>query len=95
MRGALTRQIEVISVEKLAACNQCGKCSAGCPLVAEMDLLPNQVIRLLQLGMAEVLTCETIWTCAASRTTSAISDAKRARIRKIATVGSAFWSTPS
>lgn len=68
LRGALTQQIEEISGEKLAACNQCGKCSAGCPLVAEMDLLPNQVIRLLQLGMEEVLTCETIWTCAACLT---------------------------
>lgn len=68
LRGALTRQIEEISGEKLAACNQCGKCSAGCPLVAEMDILPSQVIRLLQLGLEDVLTCETIWTCAACLT---------------------------
>ena len=29
-----------------------------------MDILPNQVIRLLQLGDEEVLECRTIWLCA-------------------------------
>ncbi len=46
-------------------CYQCGKCSAGCPLTPEMDLIPSQVIRLLQLGQEqEVLGCKTIWLCA-------------------------------
>jgi len=33
-----------------------------------MDLLPNQVIRLAQLGIEEVLESQTIWTCAACLT---------------------------
>ncbi|MCR4437423.1 MAG: 4Fe-4S dicluster domain-containing protein [bacterium] len=46
-------------------CYQCGKCSSGCPVTPEMDLIPSQVIRLLQLGQEqEVLGCKTIWLCA-------------------------------
>jgi heterodisulfide reductase subunit C2 len=61
-------QIEAISGENLLACNQCGKCSAGCPVAFSMDILPNQVIRLAQLGIEDVLECQTIWTCAACLT---------------------------
>jgi heterodisulfide reductase subunit C len=33
-----------------------------------MDLLPNQVIRLAQLGIEDVLESQTIWSCAACLT---------------------------
>jgi heterodisulfide reductase subunit C2 len=33
-----------------------------------MDMLPNQVIRLAQLGIEDVLDSQTIWTCAACLT---------------------------
>jgi heterodisulfide reductase subunit C len=33
-----------------------------------MDILPNQVIRLAQLGIEDVLESQTIWTCAACLT---------------------------
>ncbi len=68
LRGDFVRQVETISGETLLACNQCGKCSAGCPAAFSMDLLPNQVIRLAQLGMEDVLQSQTIWTCAACLT---------------------------
>ena len=68
VRGKFVGQIEDISGESLLACNQCGKCSAGCPVAFSMDILPNQVIRLAQLGIEEVLECQTIWTCAACLT---------------------------
>ena len=68
VRGKFVGQIEDISGENLLACNQCGKCSAGCPVAFSMDILPNQVIRLAQLGIEEVLECQTIWTCAACLT---------------------------
>ena len=49
----------------LSDCYQCGKCSAGCPMAASMDAQPRQVVRLLQLGMAdELLKSRTIWLCA-------------------------------
>ncbi len=64
LRDPVIRQVAEISGQDLAACNQCGKCSAGCPIAATLDLLPNQVIRLLQLGLAEGLRNRTIWLCA-------------------------------
>ena len=68
VRGEFVRQVETISGASLLACNQCGKCSAGCPVAFHMDLLPNQVIRLSQLGIEDVLQSQTIWTCAACLT---------------------------
>src|SRR5512135_393952 len=68
VRGEFVRQVETISGETLLACNQCGKCSAGCPLAFSMDLLPSQVIRLAQLGIEDVLQSQTIWICASCLT---------------------------
>ena len=68
VRGPFVRQIEEISGQDLLACNQCGKCSAGCPVVAAMDLLPSQAIRLAQLGLEDVLRANTIWVCASCLT---------------------------
>ena len=66
------KKVEEISGQNVFACYQCGKCSAGCPMSAEMDLLPNQVIRLLQLGAVEpLLNCRTIWLCASCFTCTA------------------------
>jgi heterodisulfide reductase subunit C len=46
-------------------CYQCSRCSAGCPLAEEMDLLPHQVIHLLALGEEDdVLRSNTMWMCA-------------------------------
>jgi len=68
VRGPFVRQVEEISGQDLLTCNQCGKCSAGCPVVAAMDLLPSQVIRMAQLGMEDVLESNTIWICASCLT---------------------------
>src|SRR5512147_52127 len=55
----------------LQACYQCQKCSAGCPVVDAMDLLPNQVLRHIQYGHRErVLGSKTIWICASCYTCS-------------------------
>ena len=49
----------------LADCYQCGKCSAGCPMAAEMDMTPQQVMHALQLGLAdEALSAKGPWVCA-------------------------------
>ena len=56
----------------LLNCYQCGKCTAGCPISAHMDLVPNQVMRLLQLGQEErALRCQAIWQCVSCQTCSA------------------------
>ncbi len=65
LRDDLLKRIEDLSGQKLLQCYQCGKCSAGCPVVDEMDILPSEVVRLLQLGQVEpVLASKTIWVCA-------------------------------
>lgn len=65
-------EIKAISGEDVRACYQCGKCTAGCPLASAMDLMPNQIIRLLQLGEHEqVLESRTIWQCASCLTCAA------------------------
>jgi heterodisulfide reductase subunit C len=62
--SAFVAKIEKISGQKLLACYQCGKCSAGCPMAAHMDVLPNQIIRMAQLGMQkQLLATKSIWTC--------------------------------
>ncbi len=62
--SSFVARIEKVSGQKLLACYQCGKCSAGCPMAAHMDILPNQVIRMAQLGMKEqLLAARSIWIC--------------------------------
>ena len=68
LQSDFVKKVEEISGQDLLACNQCGKCSAGCPVAFAMDLLPSQVIRLAQLGLEEVLDANTIWYCASCQT---------------------------
>lgn len=69
LRSPFVAQVEKISGQKLLACYQCGKCSAGCPMAAHMDILPNKIIRLAQLGMEEpLMASDAIWTCVSCMT---------------------------
>lgn len=62
-------EVERISGEKIAKCNQCAKCTAGCPVAFAMDRPPHQIMRLVQLGMRdEALDNATIWLCVACQT---------------------------
>ncbi|HUN80051.1 MAG TPA: 4Fe-4S dicluster domain-containing protein, partial [Phycisphaerae bacterium] len=58
--------------ESVFACYQCGKCTAGCPLSAEMDLAPNQILLCLQAENPDqddvVLRSRSIWLCLACET---------------------------
>ena len=55
--------------QDLRACYQCGKCAAGCPVAAAMDLAPQQVIRALQLGQPGLaMESDTIWLCVGCQT---------------------------
>ena len=65
IRDELLERVETLSGQQLLSCYQCGRCSAGCPVVEEMDILPSEVIRRLQLGqLDQVLASRTIWICA-------------------------------
>jgi len=69
LRSDFVKQVEANSGQNILACYQCGKCSAGCPVAFEMDIIPNQIIRLVQLGMKEeVLGSRAIWICASCQT---------------------------
>jgi heterodisulfide reductase subunit C len=69
IKDDFVKKIEEISGQKLLACYQCGKCSAGCPAVSEMDILPNQVMRFAQLGLKdELLESKSVWVCASCYT---------------------------
>ncbi len=56
-------RVKELSGEDVGLCYQCGACSSGCPLTDEMDLLPSTVMRMVQLGVEEVLDSKTIWIC--------------------------------
>lgn len=65
IRGPFEKEVEDASGQRMADCYQCGKCSAGCPMVEFMDLLPHQVMHMVQIGRSDkVLGCKTIWLCA-------------------------------
>lgn len=71
LKSEFVREIEAESKTRIFHCYQCGKCSAGCPIVYEMDYTPNQIIRMVQLGMDKtVLSSNTIWLCVSCVTCS-------------------------
>lgn len=62
----LQEKIMEISGEDYYACYQCGECTSGCPAADRMDIMPNQINMLLQIGDFEtVLASKTIWVCVA------------------------------
>jgi heterodisulfide reductase subunit C len=60
----LLARIEELSGQKVFRCMQCGSCSAGCPMHDKMDIAPNQIWKLLQMGEYEaVKNSSSIWAC--------------------------------
>lgn len=52
-------------------CWHCLSCTGGCPFFQAMDIAPNNVIRLVQLGLKdEALRCSAIWVCVGCHTCS-------------------------
>jgi len=71
LQSDFVKKVEEISGQTLPSCYQCGKCSAGCPMSFAMDLLPNQIIHLVRLGLEEdIAKSKTIWLCASCLTCS-------------------------
>lgn len=64
-----SNMIEKVSSQKVSACFQCGKCTNGCPITFAMDIMPHQLIHLLQFGQIDqILSADTIWLCASCET---------------------------
>jgi heterodisulfide reductase subunit C len=56
----------------VARCYQCGKCSAGCPMGAEMTLGPQAMLRLVQLDRRDRLFDDpSLWLCLTCETCTA------------------------
>ena len=57
--------VKAASGANIDRCYQCLTCSLGCPVTFAMDYLPNQLVRMVQLGLKQpTLTSATIWVCA-------------------------------
>lgn len=53
----------------LASCLQCGRCSSGCTMRLETDVLPHQLVRMAALGLEEeMLRSRAIWLCVSCQT---------------------------
>ena len=71
LKSDFAKEVKERSGIDVKKCYQCGKCTAGCPVAYEMDYMPNQIIRFVQLGLKhEALTSRTIWLCASCITCS-------------------------
>ncbi|MFC1957761.1 4Fe-4S dicluster domain-containing protein [Chloroflexota bacterium] len=57
-------QVRQVIGEKLDRCYQCFTCSLGCPVSFAMDYHPDQIIRMVHLGLKQqVLSSSAIWMC--------------------------------
>lgn len=63
--SGLLEEVTRRSGTEVSACFQCHKCTTGCPIGPDMDLLPSQIMRLVHLGAEkEALGSQAIWLCA-------------------------------
>lgn len=59
------------SGENVFLCHQCRKCASGCPNRMFMDSTPTELMRYVQLGMAEqAMKGNTVWYCMSCQTCS-------------------------
>jgi len=70
-RKELLERVMELSGQRLQACYQCGKCTAGCPVHSFMDIKPREMIRRILEDDREVLDSKTPWICATCFTCSA------------------------
>jgi heterodisulfide reductase subunit C len=68
-QSGFLKEVEGKSGVRVSACFGCHKCAAGCPLTFALDLTPDRLIRLVQLGArVRVLSSSTIWLCSGCAT---------------------------
>ncbi len=62
--AAFLKKLEEESGQNLAACYQCGNCTAGCPGADVYDRQVSQIMRAAQLGLKdEALNNRSLWLC--------------------------------
>jgi len=66
---SLLKRLDPEGKLNISLCLQCGRCSSGCTMRSETDILPHQLNRMAVLGMTEELVnSKSIWTCASCQT---------------------------
>ena len=61
--------VNALSEQTIQLCYHCHKCTAGCPVAADMEFGPDRVLHLVQLGEREKLfSSHDIWLCASCET---------------------------
>lgn len=65
VKSEFTAKVEEIADQNVYRCYQCGECSSGCPMVEQMDVMPNQIMKLLQMGEdGRIKNSNTAYICA-------------------------------
>jgi heterodisulfide reductase subunit C len=65
-------QVNALAHETTQLCYHCHKCTAGCPVSAEMTYGPDRILRMVHLGQKRaVLASPDIWLCLACETCGA------------------------
>ncbi len=58
------QSIKELSGQPIDLCFQCQKCASACTMAGDADHSPNQILRMMQLGLEEeVLKSNSIWLC--------------------------------
>ena len=67
--SSLLKELDPEGRLNLTLCLQCGRCSSGCTMRQETDILPHQLNRMVALGMKdELLASKAIWACISCNT---------------------------
>ena len=69
INSGLLPELDPQGALNLASCLQCGRCSSGCTMRLETDVLPHNLVRMASLGLRdELLGSSAIWVCASCHT---------------------------
>ena len=61
----LANEIDHLSHQAVELCYHCHKCTAGCPIIENMEYGPDRILRMVSLGEKDVvLRSRDIWLCA-------------------------------
>ncbi len=62
-------RVNTLSDQTIQLCYHCHKCTAGCPVSADMEFGPDRILRMVQLGDKQrLLASHDIWLCASCET---------------------------
>ena len=64
MRDSLLDELDHVSDQQVELCYHCHKCTAGCPVVDEMNYGPDRLLQMVALCQSEaIFRSRDIWLC--------------------------------